>query len=475
MIDPERFRLPALLFCGLVFFSSSLVAQNQRPAEALTPLDRYVHKEDPAYGFRVVETMKGEGYTYVHLRLASQTWRSEKEVDRVLWEHDLTVLIPDKVTSSTGFLMIGGGSHRPGEKPRQDKRVLSIAAATGTVVANLGQVPSQPLVFSDDRVRRVEDSAIAYTWDKFLKTGEAEWILQLPMTKSAVRAMDAITEFAGSEKGGKNKVDQFVVAGGSKRGWTTWLTAATDKRVVGIAPIVIDMLNVVPSFKHHYKAYGFFAPAVQDYTNMKIMQWMDSKEYRALLDIVEPYEYRQRLTLPKLLLNSAGDQFFLPDSSQFYVDDLQGETHLRYVPNSDHSLGGTDAVESLLAFYGSILKGKKRPEYRWKITEGGSIEVETKEAPAKVKVWQASNPKARDFRLETIGNSWKSEDLPLAEDGKYSVTVPAPEKGWTAFFVELTYPGLPKLKVTSGIKVIPNVYPHKDFKPTSQPRGFLSK
>ncbi len=36
-----------------------------------------------------------------------------------------------------------------------------------------------------------------------------------------------------------------------------------------------------------------------------------------MLEIIDPYEYRDLLTMPKLVLNSAGDQFFLPDSSQF--------------------------------------------------------------------------------------------------------------------------------------------------------------
>ena len=62
-----------------------------------------------------------------------------------------------------------------------------------------------------------------------------------------------------------------MVAGGSKRGWTTWTTAAADKRVVAIMPMVIDMLNSVKSFEHHYQAYGFYSEAVKDYQDMGLM------------------------------------------------------------------------------------------------------------------------------------------------------------------------------------------------------------
>jgi len=54
--------------------------------------------------------------------------------------------------------------------------------------------------------------------------------------------------------------------------------------------------------------------------------------------IVEPLEYRDRLTMPKLIVNASGDQFFLPDSSRFYFDRLPGVKYLRCVPNADHSL-----------------------------------------------------------------------------------------------------------------------------------------
>ena len=61
------------------------------------------------------------------------------------------------------------------------------------MTAELRLVPNQPIVFMDDPTRkpRSEDDFIAYTWDKFLRTGDEKWPARLPMTKSAVRAMDA--------------------------------------------------------------------------------------------------------------------------------------------------------------------------------------------------------------------------------------------------------------------------------------------
>src|SRR5438105_890106 len=156
---------------------------------------------------------------------------------------------------------------------------------------------------------------------------------RLPMVKSAVRAMDAVTELMGSDKGKKTVIKKFVVAGGSKRGWTTWLTGAVDSRVVAIIPIVIDVVNVRVCKINHYAAYGFWARAVGDYTRHKVHERFDTPQYAELLKIVDPYSYRDRLALPKFIMNASGDQYFPPDSSKFYFDALPGVKYLRYVPN----------------------------------------------------------------------------------------------------------------------------------------------
>jgi PhoPQ-activated pathogenicity-related protein len=427
----------------------------------LTALDRYVSAPDTNYSFRLVNTLPGSGYTTFVIEMHSQAWLTTNEVNQPVWKHWLTIVKPDEVQSSTALLFITGGSlDRPAPKS-MDGNLLHIAQSTKTVVAELRGVPNQPLVFAGATKGRSEDSLIAYTWDKFLRTGDEKWPARLPMTKSAVRALDTITAFCASKEGGGLRVDSFVAAGASKRGWTTWTTAIVDKRVIAIVPIVIDMLNLEPSFKHHYRAYGFWAPAVQDYTEQGIMEWTDTKEYRALREIEDPYEYRERLTIPKFLINACGDQFFLPDSSQFYFNDLPGPTYLRYVPNADHSLKNSDAAQTLEACYRAVVGGDKLPRFNWKFAPDNSIQVTVEDKPSEVKLWQASNPKARDFRLDTIGPSWTSKVIAPRSDGAFVGRIDAPTNGWFAFFVELTYPGggpFP-LKFTTGVRVLPDKLP----------------
>jgi PhoPQ-activated pathogenicity-related protein len=436
-------------------------------ADVPTALDRYVAAPDPNFKYELVSTTPGQGVTIHVLDMTSQAWRSAAEVDRPIWKHWITIIRPTQVKHDTGLLFITGGDNRPKPPGRPDASLVNIAVETGSVVAELRMVPNQPLTFAGETKGRVEDSLIAYGWDKYLKGGDEQWLARLPMTKSAVRAMDAVTGFCATEPGGRVNVSRFVVAGGSKRGWTTWTTAVVDKRVVAIAPIVIDLLNMGPSFEHHWRVYGFWSPAIKDYEQSGIMDRSRSPRYKELLKIVEPYSYRDRLTLPKMIINATGDQFFLPDSWQFYFGDLKGEKHLRYVPNADHSLRKTDAFATLTAFYESVLNKRERPDFTWKGGKNGTIRVKTKSKPTVVKLWQATNPAARDFRLEKIGPAWTETLIEGNGNGDYEAKVKAPARGFTAYMVELTFPsgGKHPLKMTTGVYVTPNKYPFAPFQP----------
>lgn len=206
------------------------------------------------------------------------------------------------------------------------------------------------------------------------------------------------------------------------------------------------------------------------------MNWTGTPEYAALMKIEEPFSYRNRYTIPKFIVNACGDEFFLPDSTQYYFTQLPGENYLRNVPNAKHSLGGTDARESMLAFYSSILNGTPRPKFSWKLQKDGSIKVTCKDKPSSVKLWQATNPNARDFRVDTIGDSaWTSTDLTEKSNGVYVGDVPKPEKGFTAYMVEMTFPssGFIPFKFTTDVRVKPDIEPFELPTPET-PKGFIA-
>ncbi len=471
----SRFLIGLSFCCAVTLSASPAPLSAQAPARRVTEtaLDRYVNAADSSYGYSLIETRPGEGHTAYVLEVISQTWLTDKEVDKPAWRHWLTIIKPETVAHGTGFVFVTGGDTRRKPPARVDAGLTDIAVTTQSVVAELRMVPNQPLVFGGDGKERTEDDLIAYTWDKYLRTGDERWPARLPMAKSVVRAMDAVTDFLGKPEQGARKVDRFVVAGASKRGWTTWATAAVDPRVVAIAPIVIDVLNVEPSFIHHWQAYGFWAPAVKDYEDQGIMKWMQTPQNRALLRIEDPYEYRDRLTMPKYIVNSAGDQFFLPDSWRFYFDDLRGEKHLRYVPNTDHSLKGSDALQSVAAFYASILTGTPRPQVTWKAEKDGRLRVETRTRPDSVTLWKATSPDARDFRLETIGAAYQSSTIEATSPGVYEVALEKPAKGWTAGLIELRFPSGSKYPFvfTTGVAVVPETMPFPAPAPNQPPPG----
>jgi PhoPQ-activated pathogenicity-related protein len=93
----------------------------------------------------------------------------------------------------------------------------------------------------------------------------------------------------------------------------------------------------------------------------------------------------------------------------------------------------------------------------------GSIRVKTEDKPKDVVLWQATNPKARDFRLESVGKAYASSKLDPVEPGVYVAKVPKPATGWTAFFVELTFEsgGTVPFKFSSPVNIVPDVLPHK--------------
>lgn len=447
-------------------------------AGADTALHDYVAAPDSAYSYTYLSAIDQPGVTVHLLSMTSQQWRTAGEVDRTAWNHWVAIVVPSHVTSSTGAIIVAGDDNTS-TPPSANNIELFIAAqlamASGTAVTVVFNVPNQPLTFSDAGIPQREDQLVAYSWDKAMKTGDWTWPAYLPMVKSVVRTMDLVQSVAPTVIG--KSVDKFVVIGFSKRGATTWLTAAVDPRVSAFAPGVFDVLNMAPQFEHHFSAYGFYTEAVNDYVQYDIVRRMRSPEGQELLKVIDPYSYRTSLGAPKFMVNSPGDQFFLPDAGRFYLDDLAGEALLRYVPNTDHSLssstgGVTNALTSLVSWYQQVIFDAPRPTIRSTVA-GGLLTVNADPPPAAAYLWKASNPTARDFRRETIGEVWTSEAVNSSGGGTYVTQTPAPAAGYAAYFMELVYPGVAGVPQTYSTRVVvtPDTLPYQVVDPILNPRG----
>jgi PhoPQ-activated pathogenicity-related protein len=451
-----------------------LVLAFSSPATA-GALEDYIKRPDPAYGWSLYAESGGLLAEYFFLRLQSQQWLDAKRVDRTLWEHQIRISQPRPElcgdtarTSNLAILIVSGGSNSA-----NGEFGTSVPLHAGFIgygfcrpVIEIRQVPNQPLRFADEYKPRKEDQIIAYSFDRFLNGEPGDWPVQLAMVRAVVQAMTAIQEFSRT-RDDMPDIDRFVLIGASKRGWTAWLTAATDPRVFAVVPVSIDMPSMAEQFPHHYASYGRYSTALDDYQAFDIGCRMAGERGRALLGIVDPIAYTDRLNMPKMILNSAGDEFFVSDSWRFYYDRLPGAKRLRYTANTDHDQG--DGFEHITLFMqvrnwvDDLVAGREPPGLSWERAADGTLMVQATQPPREVRVWSAENPRQRDFRLEKIGPGWTPRPLAPDADGRYRVRLEAPAKGWRAYVVEAEFGGFyayDRQVYTTGVYVVPETLPH---------------
>ena len=439
----------------------------------LTPLDRYVYKFDPAFTYSIVKSEKLSDMTVMLINMTSQTWQNEKIVKQPLWYHYIVLGVPHELKiKDHGMLFINGGS-LPHVPKLDDQMVTVMTKSTGSIVASLYDIPVQPFTFWNDTVpSRVEDAIVAYTWEKFIETNDPYWLLRFPMVKASVRAMDVIQDVVAKQFG-VSTLSKFAVGGASKRGWTAWLTAAVDtKRVTTVIPLVIDVVNMVKVFTNIHNSLCGWPEAMKDYVQQGVTKYIGTPSFVDLAQQVDPFVFRERLrNTEKMIISAANDQFFWPDGSTFSFHELPGTAkRIRYVPNAEHSLSGTDVTFTTASYYYAILNGVELPDYTFDKVDTASgakltVRVTNGKKPTQVLLWSCTNPTARDFRITTTGKCYQSVELSPEGDNQWSATVATPATGYTAFFIELTFGNyftpmvLPAMKFTTSGYIIPETTP----------------
>lgn len=412
----------------ILFFSQGLYAQ----ITPQTALKSYLNNGDTAFKWELKDSYAIGDVKAYELLLTSQQWRGFRLT------HQLTILVPSEHKYDGALLYISAGNEKDGlpEWAGRDDQLANyfthIASKNRAIVAILHQTPVQPLYGN-----LVEDAFISYTLHNFKQDGDYTWPLLFPMVKGAVKAMTAIQEFSGQTL--NHPVNHFVLAGVSKRGWTTWLTGASDSRVQAIIPIVIDVLNMPVSLDYQMQAYGSYSSMIQDYVKLGIPQGSRTESGMALNAMVDPYSYRSLLTMPKLLIMCTNDEFWVVDNVKNYLKEIPGKNLLHYVPNAGHSLGdGRETFETMSAFFGMTVANSSYPRCDWSESVVGkdvAVKIKaTKDQLKGVTLWHADS-EDKDFRNE----KWSSVDVGVDHKGSVMVREALPASGYHAFYVELTY------------------------------------
>lgn len=404
--------------------NSNIPSKLKNAKEIPTAFFNYIKREEPAYKWDLHAALSHEGVTAYPVELTSQTWQG------ITWKHWLYLIEPQNIRiNSKVLLFVSGGNNGSRPDLKRLKPAFLLAKATGARIALLTQVPNQPLLDG-----KKEDDLITETWLRYLETGDENWPLLFPMAKSAVKAMDAIQEIVKDQR--SEIIDGFVITGASKRGWTSWLTPVVDQRIIGTAPIVIDVLNFREQMKHQIATWGKYSVQIVDYTSKGlIVEGEESTREERLRLMMDPYTYREQIKIPKLLINGTNDPYWVVDAMRWYWPDLAGPKYILQVPNAGHNLGaGVEyAIQTIAAFFIHVASDKPLPSLNWKNTKDYELTLTCSQKPTKVRFWSAHSDK-KDFR----NSKWTSHDV-TSENNTYLGNIEKPVKGHVAYYMEASY------------------------------------
>ena len=223
--------------------------------------------------------------------------------------------------------------------------------------------------------------------------------------------------------------------------------------------MVINMLNMAAHDALQLESFGEYSEEINDYTERGLQQKMFTDEGASLRAIVDPIAYRNQLKQPKLIILATNDAYWPVDALNLYWNDLQGDKYLLYVPNNGHGIKDYPrVVATIAALQQSLTGGKPLPKLAWR--QDGAAGT------------NSVGVDVRRLRLRPSGSGRPRQTLgifarqfgnlrPLPPPAKTAAslppTVPKPESGFAATFLEAEFPGEPMpFVLTTTLHVIGN-------------------
>lgn len=402
-------------------------------------LENFIKKSGPARSIEPIAMVKEDRWA---VSFTSQDWKKKP------WTHTLLAVEPTTISDKSTVLLYIAGSK---DVAKYGPLLETIAEESGIICAVVGSVPNQPMF------DRSEDALLAYSFEQYRKTGAESWPVLFPMVNTVVKAIDVLQGQMESRYAVK-KI-RVVVAGASKRGWTSYLAPLVDKRIVATAPAVFDFLNFPEQIQRARTAYGKDSEKIKNYTELGLTDRLAEPRIEKLQMWIDPFQYRERLTVPKLALLGANDPYWVVDSMEAYWKELEGDKIALMLPNVGHDVMDTDEAQLQLAHFLRVISLKdKMPWLTWNISQGdieASVYATASTAIKSATKWIADSP-TRDFRTAR----WNPTGIKAlsADAGVVSSTIALPSKGFRAFFVtvEVETAGGP-LRLSTAPKVLERV------------------
>ncbi|CAI5534800.1 unnamed protein product [Closterium sp. Naga37s-1] len=298
-----------------------------------TLLDRHVYlKHDAEFrwkdtGQRMRGREKGGRWTGYILEVTLHRWLNRSATNRHVWWHFMTLMAPDRMSRAHKgvvlfFVGAGWSMHNKLLLPNKDEGFFRLAAPLvvdlGILGVMLDQVPMMPIDFYmgppgvGKAVKLQEEQIMAHATAMFLENpSDYEWAMEFPMVKSVVRGFD--------------------VAQLATRALLPYVP-----RVVGIISYGYDFFSMVASYRHMFRSLGGWPILLRFHVEYNITLKIFQPQFNRFMELVDAHSYRERLTMPKLIVSAANDEFFALDDSYNYWEGLPEPKFLKLLPNIDH-------------------------------------------------------------------------------------------------------------------------------------------